>query len=99
VRRIILRALKLTLVTFVLPLCLHAGEKNAFVLHITHVKFDYIGDKPTDSNCTKMPCTTMIITVEAHSAQIDFELQCKQGILVTDPIQNEKCWAFEAGEE
>jgi hypothetical protein len=79
-----LRAFKLTLAACVLLLPVHAEDTPAFVLHVTHVKSEYVGDKPTQNDCKKIPCTTMIITVEAHSVQTDFVLECKQWVLLTD---------------
>jgi hypothetical protein len=52
-----------------------AQDTPAFVLHVTHVKSEYVGDKPTQNDCKKIPCTTLIVTVEAHSVQTDFILE------------------------
>jgi hypothetical protein len=76
-----------------------AQDTPAFVLHVTHVKSEYVGDKPTQNDCKKIPCTTLIVTVEAHSVQTDFILECKQWVLLTDPIQNGKCWGLETAKE
>jgi hypothetical protein len=69
------------------------------MLHVTHAKSEYVGDKPTQNDCKKIPCTTLIVTVEAHSVQTDFILECKQWILLTDPIQTGKCWGLETAKE
>jgi hypothetical protein len=95
-----LRALRLTLLVGGFLLCAHAQEQTpAFVFHVTHVKSENMGDKPTQNDCTKMPCTTMIFTVEGYSVQTDFVLECKQWVLLTNPIQTGKCWAFETAKE
>jgi hypothetical protein len=52
-----------------------ADETPAFALHVTHERSGYLGDKSTNSDCEKIPCATMIITVEARSMQTDFVLQ------------------------
>jgi len=83
-------------------LLLYAGAQEqapALVLHVTQVKSEYVGDKPTQKDCKKIPCTTMIITVEAHSVQTNFVLECRQWILLTDPMQTGKCWAFESSKD
>jgi hypothetical protein len=58
-----------------------------------------VGDKPTDNDCKKIPCTTVIITVEAHSVQTAFVLQCNQWISVGDTIKEGKCWSLESAKD
>ena len=82
-----LRTLELTLLVGGYLLCAHAQEQAAsFVLHVTHVKSEDMGEKPTQNDCTKMPCTTMIVTVEGYSVQTDFVLECKQWVSDTKPL-------------
>ena len=92
---IVAAAIALTL--FAWPV--QAQDTPAFVLHVTHVKSEYVGDKRTQNDCKKIPCTTLIVTVEAHSVQTDFILECKQWVLLTDPIQAGKCWGLETAKE
>jgi hypothetical protein len=94
------KIIRLSLVVIVLALCVDAQDKPETVtLHVTHVKSDYVGDKPTTQDCAKMPCTTMIVTVEAQSEHVSFVLECKQWFLIADPTQTGKCWALRAGKD
>lgn len=84
-------------VVLALALCVGAQEKpDSFLLHVTHVKSEYLGDKPTTHDCAKMPCTTTIFTVEARSERVDFVLECKQWVLAANPIQFGKYWELQA---
>jgi hypothetical protein len=94
-----LRAFKLAFVAFALLVCVHAEDKPpAFILHVTHVKTEDVSDKPRDTDCKNVPCTVAIVTAEAHSAQIDFVLECKQWALIlgSDDVKFGKCWGLEA---
>src|SRR5690349_10772984 len=92
------KALSLHVLALTLVLCAGAEDKlPAFSLHVTHVRTEYLADKPTTNDCTKMPCTTLIITVEAQSDRINFALECKQWIVISQPMLVGKCWSLEAG--
>lgn len=86
----------------VLGLGLYAGTQenpDSFTLHVTHVKFDYVGDKPTTQDCAKMPCITMIVTTDAYSDHVSFVLECRQWILIGKEMQSGKCRALRAGKD
>jgi hypothetical protein len=90
----------LLVVALALALCARGDDKSAaFVLHVTHVKTEDVGDKPVPHDCAKMPCVVLSITAEAQSDRISYVLECKQWVLTSQPMQVGKCWGLEAGKE
>jgi hypothetical protein len=90
----------LSLMVLVLALCVVAQDvPDSFTLHVTHIKSDYVGDKPATQDCAKMPCTTLIVTVDAQSDRVSFVLECKQWILIATPVQTGKCWTLKAARD
>jgi hypothetical protein len=84
--------MKLTLATILssLMLCIPAWAKSV-AFHVTSYKYDYLGDKPTQEDCSKTICTLAITTVEGLTPNLNpkllnhFVLQCKSWLHINEP--------------
>jgi hypothetical protein len=71
--------------------------KEKLLVHVISVKREYLGDKPTQSDCKSEPCTIRKETLKVRVGKTRMTLTCETWMMLTTPQTWSKCFSFESG--